>query len=75
MLVRTASANSTLLQEIETRVRHTTSNRVRGLLVEHSDEGVVVRGLVRTRHMKQLALHAALELLPVGSLRDQIVVG
>jgi hypothetical protein len=64
-----------LLQQIEARVRDTTSNRVRDLLVEQSGGAVVVRGQVRTRHMKQLALHAALELLPVGSLRDQIVVG
>jgi hypothetical protein len=64
-----------LLQQIEARVRNTTSNRVRDLLVEQADGGVVLRGQVRTRHTKQLALHAALELLPVGSLRDQIVVG
>jgi hypothetical protein len=74
MLLGTASANPTLVQQIEARVRNTTCNRVRDLLVEQADGGVVLRGLVRTRHTKQLALHAALELLPGGSLRDQIVV-
>lgn len=66
---------STLVQQIEARVRHNTSNRVRGLAVEADEDGVVVRGQVRTRHTKQLALYAALEFLPGGSLRDQIVVG
>lgn len=64
----------TLLQQIEARVRRDTSDRVRDLLVEGSDDGVVVRGQVRTRHTKQLALHAALEFLPGGFLRDQITV-
>jgi hypothetical protein len=75
MHLRTANPNPTLVQQIEARVRDTTCNRVRDLLVEQAGDGVVVRGQVRTRHMKQLALHAALELLPGGSLRDQIVVG
>jgi hypothetical protein len=68
-------SSSNLLQQIEARVRDTTCNRVRDLLVEQIEGGVVVRGQVRTRHTKQLALHAALELLPGDSLSDEIVVG
>lgn len=77
MSSRLTAESAGLLQQIEARVRDTTSNRVRDLLVERSepDGGVVVRGQVRTRHTKQLALHAALELLPGGTLRDRIVVG
>jgi hypothetical protein len=74
-MVRRAEAGGPgLLQQIEARVRDSTSNRVRDLLVEEAGDCVVVRGQVRTRHTKQLALHAALELLPGGRLRDQIVV-
>jgi hypothetical protein len=75
MSLRLTDGPSTLIAQIEARVRDTTSNRVRDLLVEQSEDGVVVRGQVRSRHTKQLALHAALELLPDGWLRDQIVVG
>jgi hypothetical protein len=74
MFARSQDGTLTLLQQIEARVRDTTSNRVRDLLVEEVGDCVVVRGQVRNRHTKQLALHAALELLPGGRLHDQIVV-
>ena len=71
---RQPGLDASLAQQIEDRVRHSTSNRVRDLAVEESDEFVIVRGQVRTRYTKQLALYAALQLLPGGRLRDQIVV-
>ena len=63
------------IQYIEDRVREHTNNRIRGLIVEEVDGRVVVRGRGPTRYTKQLALHAALELLPEEGFREQIVVG
>ena len=74
MLRRQLGHDASLAEQIEDSVRNSTSDRVRDLAVEESDEIVIVRGQVRSRHTKQLALYAALQLLPGGRLRDQIVV-
>jgi hypothetical protein len=75
MTSTTSATGSTLLQEIEARVRQTTSDRVRGLLVEEIDGRVVLSGRVPSRYTKQLALHAALELISSGDrFRERIVV-
>jgi hypothetical protein len=64
-----------LLQEIEARVRRSTSDRVRGLLVEEINGRVVLSGRAPSVYTKQLALHAALELISSGEgFRDRIVV-
>ena len=75
MFSTTSESSSSLLQRIEDRVRANTSNRVRGLLVEQVDGRIVLSGRVPTRHTKQLAMHAALELLSSEGFNEQIVVG
>ena len=65
---------ASLIEQVETRVRQTTHDRVRGLAVEEVHGRVVIRGRVETYHAKQLALHGALELLPGDRLDDEIAV-
>lgn len=64
-----------LLLQIEERVRRTTHDRIRGLTVAEEGGRVVLRGHTRTRHTKQLALHAALEMLSGDGFRECITVG
>lgn len=64
-----------LLAQIEERVRRTTHDRIRGLSVAHEGGRVVLRGHSRTRHAKQLALHAALEMVAGNGVRECITVG
>jgi hypothetical protein len=64
-----------LLKEIEARVRRTTYGRIRDLTVEDVGGRVVVRGRVPSRHTKQLALQAALELVSGDQFRECITVG
>jgi hypothetical protein len=52
-----------LLEMVETRVRQSTHNRIRNLSVEEVAGRFVVGGQVASQHMKQLALHGALEIL------------
>ena len=52
-----------LLQMVEARVRQSTHNRIRNLSVAQVEGRFVVAGQVASQHMKQLALHGALELL------------
>jgi hypothetical protein len=75
MLSGTSERKSSLIQEIKDKVRENTFNRIRGLRVEEIDGRVVVSGWVPTRHTKQLALHAALELLNPDRFGERIVVG
>lgn len=75
MFSTTSKPAMSLLQLIEARVRANTSNRVRGLLVKEVDGQIVLSGRVPTRHTKQLAMHAALELLPSEGFHEQLVVG
>jgi hypothetical protein len=63
-----------LLREIEARVRRTTHGRIRGLSVEEVGGQVVVRGQAPSRHAKQLALQAALELVSGDGFRECITV-
>ena len=63
-----------LVREIEDRVRKTTYGRIRDLEVEEVQGQVVVRGQVPSQHMKQLALHAALELVSGDRCRACITV-
>ena len=75
MLSGTSERMPLLIQQIKDKVRETTSNRVSGLHVEEIDGRVVVSGRVPTRHTKQLALHAALQLLNPDHFGERITVG
>lgn len=63
-----------LTEQVAELVRRYTHGRIRNLEVEESLGRVEVRGEVRTRHSKQLALQAALEMLSGDRLRERIVV-
>ena len=75
MVSGTPELKPLLIQQVKDKVRETTFNRIRGLHVEEVDGRGVVSGRVPTRHTKQLALHAALELLNPDRFDEQIVVG
>lgn len=66
---------SSLAREVEHQVRLYTHGRIRNLVVEDAQGGLVkVSGEVRTWHAKQLALQGALELLSGDQFREQITV-
>lgn len=75
MLSGTSERMPLLIQQIKDKVRKDTFNRIRGLNVEEIDGRVVVSGRTATRHTKQLALHAALELLNPDRFGERIEVG
>ena len=56
------------------RVHARTGRRVTGLRVELLDGTVVLRGTARSYHVKQLAQHAAREVVPAARLCNAIVV-
>ena len=53
--------SSSLVEMVEARVRQSTHNRIRNLSVAQVEGRYVVAGQVASQHMKQLALHGALE--------------
>ncbi|RUL83795.1 phospholipid-binding protein [Tautonia sociabilis] len=55
-------------------MRQTTHGRIRDLAVEEVQGRFVVRGRVPSYHTKQLALYAALELLPSDRFDMNILV-
>jgi hypothetical protein len=63
-----------LQEELEERVRKRTSRRVRNLHVELWPGRVVLRGRAGSFHVKQLAQHGVLDLLPDVALDNAIVV-
>jgi hypothetical protein len=65
---------SPLLPELEQRIQSRTGRRVRGLSIELSPDGVVLRGTVRCYYEKQLAQHGVRDLLPHVSLENAITV-
>jgi len=65
---------SSLVEQVETRVRQLTHGRIRNLVVEESMGQVIVTGQVPTRHTKQLAMQGALELLSSDCFREKITV-
>ncbi len=75
MRANTLECESTLLQRIEDSVRQTTYGRIRDLSVEEEEGRVVLRGQVPSRHTKQLALHAVLQLVSGDRFRECITVG
>ncbi|OJW23542.1 MAG: hypothetical protein BGO49_02830 [Planctomycetales bacterium 71-10] len=69
-----AIESTPLTEQVADLVRRSTFGRIRNLEVEETSGRVEVRGEVRTWHSKQLALQAALEMLPGDRLRERIVV-
>jgi len=61
-------------EELEFQIRERTAGRVKNLRVYRSDDGVVLQGSSHTFYAKQLAQHAALQLVPRGRLLNEIVV-
>jgi|GEM_PF-1272785 hypothetical protein len=63
---------------LESKLRHEitrrTHRRVRNLVVEVGDDGIILRGETNSYHIKQLALHAVRELLPDIPVRNTIQV-
>jgi hypothetical protein len=64
-----------LVEQIEARVLESTHGRIRNLMVEEIKGQFVVRGEVPSHHTRQLALHAALELLSGDRCSPMITVG
>ena len=60
--------------ELENRVLARTGRRVRDLAIEFLPEGVVLRGLTATYHVKQLAQQGVRDVLPHVRLENAIVV-
>ena len=68
------SLPASLIDRVAARVRESTHNRIRNLSVEEVQGRFVVGGEVASQHMKQLALHGALELLSGDQFASEIVV-
>jgi hypothetical protein len=63
-----------LTEVVAERVAARTGRRVKNLAVEVADGRAILRGVTRTYHVKQLALHAAQEALPSARIENSIVV-
>jgi hypothetical protein len=63
-----------LKTELENRVLARTGRRVRDLAIEVIPDGVVLRGLTATYHVKQLAQQGVRDVLPHVRLENAIVV-
>ena len=68
-------ATSGLAQRVERNVQQSAYGRIRNLVVEVTSGQVIVSGRAPSRHVKQLALHAALELLSSDCFAERITVG
>lgn len=75
MMSHPKESGRTLLRTVEDHVRQTTHGRIRDLAVEEVQGRVVIRGQVASHHTRQLALHAALELLSSDQCNSCITVG
>ena len=75
MLFEPTSPGMTLTEQVKSRVRQFTHDRIRNLEVEEVQGRVVVRGQVPSHHTKQLALQGALELLSGDRFSANITVG
>jgi hypothetical protein len=64
-----------LAQRVESKVRQISYGRIRNLVVEEIQGLVVVSGQAPSRHVKQLALHGALELLSGDCFAERITIG
>ena len=75
MLLEGTNEGQTLTEQVESRVRQFTHNRIKNLTVEEVQGRVVVRGHVPSHHTKQMALQGALELLSGDRFSSNITVG
>ena len=71
-LVKKVETND-LLQRIEENIRRRLGGSVRNLHLILDDDGLVMRGCVRTYYSKQLAQHAVMEFtkLPIRPMRSK----
>ena len=69
------STGSSLVEQVKTRIRQSTYDRIRGLDVEEVQGQLVVRGQAPSHHTRQLALKGALELLSCDRFSADITVG
>ena len=69
------AATLSLAQRVESKVRQISTGRIRNLVVEEIQGLVVVSGQAPSRHVKQLALQGALELLSADCFAERITVG
>lgn len=65
----------TLTNRVTERIREITHGRVRDLEVEEVRGDVIVRGVVKSHHLRQLALQGALEVVDSGRCRPLLTVG
>jgi hypothetical protein len=59
---------------IENRIRHQLSGRLRDFRLEVADAGIVLHGRARTYYAKQLAQHAIMAAIALPILRNEIEV-
>lgn len=66
--------SATELEELESRLQARLSGRVRDLRLRLDDAGIVLQGLARTYHAKQLAQHAVMTETDLPIRANEIVV-
>ena len=59
---------------LEEQIQRCVGNRVRGLRVEFRPNGLVLQGQTANFHAKQVAQQAAMELVPIPILANEIEV-
>jgi hypothetical protein len=67
--------SSSLVDQVETRVRDLIHGRIRSLVVEERDGRIFVSGQVPSRHIKQLAFHGVLEMISGERFSEEITTG
>lgn len=68
------SIETTGIAELERLVRQRTHDRVRNLQVMVNDGRIVLQGIVGSFHLKQLAQHGIMDILPMVRLVNSIAV-
>jgi hypothetical protein len=63
-----------VIPELERLVRERTHHRVKDLEVDVRDERIILQGVVSSFHLKQLAQHGILDVMPSAKLVNEIVV-
>jgi len=69
-----SSHHASLIEQLESRIRQKTHNRIQDLSIHEAQGRVVVRGRVPTYHSKQLALHGILEIVSGDRVHADIAV-
>ena len=64
--------SSSLVDQVETRVRDLTHGQIRSLVVEERDGRIFVSGQVPSRHIKQLAFHGIIEMISGEHFSEEI---